>query len=233
MGVLLQEAFRALRLSLLVVGENGGDGYGEGDAGKGSEVAAAGGGGELEGRESPHGDASAVGTSRSSRSVNANGHMGMVSVDCRGHTLSSPVGSAEVDAYGRTPEREEALGSERTPGAGRSGAEGQRTVVGAWLLVKEACRCLATMVTVLPLPLANKGATAFDGASKGADAPSFSGETGQKDANPAESKALLTDEDVTAVGEALLESLLSLKHMGCVTSAQVPALQYAAEEALL
>lgn len=224
-GDLLEQAFRALRLSLLIVGEH------SGDAG-GAQVCGEGGEGGVGGHSSPCGGAgsgeagggvAASHTTRSARSVNANGHVGMVSVDSHGHAVSTPLVTRPGESFaGAGDDRVASVGVKTE--AGRSAAQGQRAVVGAWLLAKEACRCLATMVTASPLPAAQvaqaqMGATSSDAnpkveAADGAGVSTPAGEAGSME-------SLLTDADVTKIGDTLLESLLALKHMGCVASAQV------------
>lgn len=215
-GALLKQAFRALRLALLIVGEQSGGGIcGEGGEEVLNEHFASCGG---EGTGQPGGgDATAQGT-RSARSVNANGHVGMVLVDSHGHAVSPPL----VSRPGESVACDDAVRRvEVKPGAGRSVVEGQRAVVGAWLLAKEACRCLATMVTASPLPAAQaQTGTTSSNPDPNIDAGDGAGVSASVvDAGSAGS--LLTDKDVTKVGDTLLESLLSLKHMGCVASAQV------------
>lgn len=217
-GALLEQAFRALRLSLLIVGEHSG-GVGGGEGGVGGHSSSCGGGGSG---KAGGGDAAAH-TTRSARSVNANGHVGMVSVDSHGHAVSTPLVTRPGEPNARAGDDRVACVGAKVE-AGRSAAQGQRAVVGAWLLAKEACRCLATMVTASPLPAAQVAqsqmrATSSDAnpkveAADGAGASTPVGEAGSME-------SLLTDADVTKIGDTLLESLLSLKHMGCVASAQV------------
>lgn len=182
MGILLEHTFRAFRLSQLIVGDDGEGSDGSDhmrEEGSTKRSRDSGGSGAERGTV----------TSSLNHSVNANGHVGMVSVDSFGRSVPPPVHRGRGDdESGKTNDAD--------------AVEGQRSVVGAWLLAKEACRCLATMVTASPLPLEddekNKGATCGVG-----------------------SKALLTVENVTAIGETLLRSMLSFKHMGCIVSAQV------------
>lgn len=205
MARLLDQALRALRLSLLIVGEHnvesssfvfehaqqqqtepGGD-EGPDIAPSGDPSATVGGvaerrigGKQAEGARDTaiHAVASA---GRSSRSVNANGHMGGIALDHRRRisgASSSKVGkgiSSSKDvasSKGNTTTEGEATGaqqSRRRPVQGNSlndggekleaeagqssgAAEGQRAVVGAWLLTKESCRCLATIVTTCGIP---------------------------------------------------------------------------------
>lgn len=237
-GLLLEQALRALRLSLLIVGEHGG-----GDGGSGDDV------------DSDDDDNMAVSThpsvgvkgkdkNRTSISVNANGHMGMVSLDNRKPVASSlPAAGGSrgsVETGEAAPDEMEAKDGGNTPndaghleaGDGRSeqrladaaqryAMEGQRTVVGAWLLAKEACRFLATMVSASPLPSGGGGnvAATIQVGSQGTP----SAESGAVEAAVAGPEPLLAQEDVAIVGETLLKTLLSLKHMGCVASAQVRA----------
>lgn len=194
-GLLLKQALRALRLSLRIVGEHGGAGDGKDGTSAVSatgvrEVVA-----ECEGGVVP---------ARPPRSVNANGHMGMISVDSRGCPVLTTIrGRDGENASEASPDNMDTRGDKVMRGWRQADSmQGQRAVVGAWLLAKEACQCLATMVTVSLLPSAGGGA-------------------GKASTGSGESVSLLTREDVKAVGETLLESLLSLKHMGCVASAQV------------
>ena len=194
---LRKHASRALRLSHLVVGDDGQ--YG-GGLDKGSTTSHAG------TKESePETGSVACGLNHS---VNANGHMGMVSVDSFGRAVPSPV----------RRRRNSGTGAGEPGGAGRvfpvtglhvqdsNGTESQRAIVGAWLLAKEACRCLATMVTAFSLP-------------------SGDGKAGKGGTEGVESKSLLTVKDITVAGETLIRSMLSFKHMGCVVSAQVGTIE--------
>lgn len=224
MGLLLKQALRALRLSLLIVGEKESDGIEDGgsDCAEGSvenmsDSLTSGGGKD----DVKRGGGVNVTTSRPAHNVNANGHIGMVAVDNRGHVVSTPV-SDEINAIGTVSG--DGLGAEKKGSA----AMGQRAVVGAWLLAKEACRCLATMVIISPLPFSGEhGEKSKSGVGTSAEVPSSAGGMGKADAVQVESNfslkllSLLKAEDVAAVGETLLDSLLSLKHMGCVASAQV------------
>lgn len=186
MALLLERALRALRLSLRIVGEYN-------DADPSQEV-----GGDSDGLAisdgvghppEPDGCGVARVASRSARSVNANGHVGKVSVDG---------GDGE-----------------------RSAAEWQRAVVGAWLLVKESCSCLAAMVVASPPPSMANGPEAGEGAAGAVEGP------GREDVD---SRSLLSAKNVTDIGHALLDSLLSLKHMGCVASAQVQGVESSASK---
>lgn len=156
------------------------------------------------------------------RSVNANGHVGRVSIDGHGHITSSTVGAENASiVVARDTVTRDTVAAGNNAGLSNA-ADGQRIVVGAWLLTKEACRCLATVVKTSPLPLSAEEATASAGAgSFGASTPLIqAGEEG-KEILSGRSASLLTEKDVTLIGETLLDSLLSLKHMGCVASAQV------------
>ena len=224
-GDLLKQAFRALRLSLLIVGEDSG-GVGEarvrcegGEEGVGVHSSSRGGGGSG----CSGGDGAATQTNRPARSVNANGHVGMVSVDSHGHAVSTPLVTRPGDSFAAAGDGFVASVGVKME-AGCSAAEGQRAVVGAWLLAKEACRCLATMVTASPLPAAQV-AQAEKGAISSDANPEVEGGGGVGSSTPVgeagSMESLLTAADVTKIGDTLLESLLSLKHMGCVASAQV------------
>lgn len=246
-GLLLEQAFRALRLSLLIVGEHGGDNDGCRDEDDGDEED------DTMTKNHPSVGSMAKYKSRSSISVNANGHMGMVSLDSRKPAVSSlPLaggGGGSVETGESTTGNMEAKDAGNTPkyvgyleaghggntqrhsdAAQRSAMEGQRAVVGAWLLAKEACRFLATIASASPLPSGDDGEEAatdrvgaqghlepLDPTEKGAR----SAASGGVKAVMAGSGSLLAQQDVAAVGETLLKTLLSLKHMGCVASAQV------------
>ncbi|CAM9221310.1 unnamed protein product [Ectocarpus fasciculatus] len=239
-SLLLEQAFRSLRLSLLVVGENG---CGDDDRDSCHDTSDG---------DNPEGNMTTLRKPRSAVSVNANGHMGIVPLDTGKHTACSgaPAGSSGnsvLDAAdGAATEDDgddmpkdsdcgedsrgglepgDGSGQRKTDAAQRFAVESQRAVVGAWLLAKETCRFFSTLVAASPLPSQEEGgapispdlsAGASDG-GKGADAGGLG--------------SLLTAKNVTAIGETLLETLLSLKHMGCVASAQA-ALQ-AVCEALL
>lgn len=233
-GALLKQAFRALRLSLLIVGERSGSVgearvcYEGGEGGVGGHSSSRGGGGSGQ----SGGDDSATQTIRPARSVNANGHVGMVSVDSHGHAVSTPFVTRPGDSFAAAGDDLVASVGVKME-AGRSAAEGQRAVVGAWLLAKEACRCLATMVTASPLPAPQVAQTEKGAISSDAN-PEVKGGGGVGSSTPVGEagsvESLLTDADVTIIGDTLLESLLSLKHMGCVASAQV---RQAATDSLL
>lgn len=188
MGILLERTSRALRLSQLIVGDDGEGDNGSGDPPEEDYVKSS--------RDSG-GSGADMGTVTSglNHSVNANGHVGMVSVDCFGRSVPPPV--YRGDEAKKTNDAEAGCGVQNV-----DAVESQRAVVGAWLLAKEACRCLATMVTASPLPLED-----------------------DEDTGGVGSKALLTVEDVTAIGETLLRSMLSFKHMGCIVSAQVKGIR--------
>ncbi|CAM9200948.1 unnamed protein product [Ectocarpus sp. 13 AM-2016] len=243
-GLLLEQACRSLRLSLLIVGENG---CGDCDDDYGRDVCD----GTTDG-ENPEGAVKSPRKPRSAVSVNANGHMGMVSLDAGKQTVctapltgssgNSALGCAdgavtEDDAHGMPKDGDcgnssggglESGGESRqrkTDAAQRSAVESQRAVVGAWLLAKETCRFFSTLVAASPLPSQEEaGATASPDLSAGAS-------DGGKGADVRSSGSLLAAKDVTAIGETLLETLLSLKHMGCVASAQA-ALQTVCETVL-
>lgn len=243
-GLLLEQAFRALRLSLMIVGEHGGDD----DSGSGDDDDIDDEYDNMAVITHPSTGNKAKDKSRSSISVNANGHMGMVSLDNRRPAVSSlpAVAGSEVsietsdtqvkecdntpNASGHLEAGDGGSGQRHTDAVQRSAMEGQRAVVGAWLLAKEACQFLATIVSASPLPSGEGG--------KVPAADQVGAQDHSEPLNPSETRAplaaprgveavvvgsgsLLTQEDVTAVGETLLKTLLSLKHMGCVASAQV------------
>lgn len=240
-GLLLEQAFCALRLSLVIVGEHGGEDDGS-DGGDDSDDED----GNMAVNSRPSVGSKAKDKSRPSISVNANGHMGMVSLDSRKPAASSLPGAGgsggivdpgETTAEeikpkdgGKIPKDADPLeaggsgsGQRHVDAAQRSAMEGQRTVVGAWLLAKEACRFLATIVSASPLP-SGGGLVGAQGhpeplnpSETGASSAAFGG----VEVVEAGSESLLAQGDVTAVGETLLRTLLSLKHMGCVASAQV------------
>ncbi|CAM9242712.1 unnamed protein product [Ectocarpus sp. 4 AP-2014] len=243
-GLLLEQACRSLRLSLLIVGENGCGDCDDDDDGCGDCDDATGG-------ENPEGAVKSSRTPRSAVSVNANGHMGMVSLDTGKQTVctapltgssgNSVLGCAdgavtEDDAHDMPKdgdcgnssgglECDGESGQRKTDAAQRSAVESQRAVVGAWLLAKETCRFFSTLVAASPLPSQEEaGATGSPGLSAGAS-------DGGKGADVRGSGCLLAAKDVTAIGETLLKTLLSLKHMGCVASAQA-ALQTVCEAML-
>ncbi|CAM9102187.1 unnamed protein product, partial [Hapterophycus canaliculatus] len=236
-GLLLEQAFRALRLSLLIVGEHGGgeeDSDGDDDDGDNNVPAT----------NDPLDGGKAGGKPRSSISVNANGHMGMVFLDKR-HSISTKpaaefISTDEQDATTAAARKHDltrktqgemetvASGKQTTDAAQRSAIEGQRAVVGAWLLAKEACRFLATVVAASPLPSAGSG-RATVAACAGGDGADGGLKGAQGTGEPSDS--LLAEADVSAIGETLLTTLLSLKHMGCVASAQA-ALQGVCEALL-
>lgn len=87
-------------------------------------------------------------TASLNHSVNNNRHVGMVSVHCFGRSVPPQVHRGRGDDEAEKTNDTDAL-------------EGQLALVGDWLPAKEACRCLATMVTALPLPVeddeTNKG----------------------------------------------------------------------------
>ena len=91
-------------------------------------------------------------------------------------------------------------------------------------MAKETCRCLATMVTASPLPAAQVAQPLNEATSSNpnpkVDAGGGVGAStlGDEDVSM---EPLLTSADVAKIGDTLLDSLLSLKHMGCVASAQV------------
>lgn len=188
MALLLEQALRALRLSLRIVGEyNDADPSYEVGGVPAVELGVSDGGGVGDALGVSDDGVATVASRRSARSsVNANGHVGKVSVDCRD--------------------------------GGRSAAEWQRAVVGAWLLVKESCSCLAAMVVASPPPPPMVGGQEAGEGVAGAAAVEGGGATRLEDAYP---RSLLSAKDVSDIGDALLESLLSLKHMGCVAAAQV------------
>ncbi|CBJ32757.1 conserved unknown protein [Ectocarpus siliculosus] len=245
--LLLEQAFRSLRLSLLIVGENGcGDDEDDGND-EGRDICD-----DTTDGENPEG---AVKTSRKPRSgvsVNANGHMGMVSLDTGKQTVcTAPLtgssgnsvldcadgAATEDDTHGMSKHGDcgndssgglewgGGSGQHKTDTAQRSAVESQRAVVGAWLLAKETCRFFSTLVAASPLPLQEEEeATGSPDLSAGAS-------DGGKGADVRGSGSLLAAKDVTAIGETLLKTLLSLKHMGCVASAQA-ALQTVCEAML-
>ncbi|CAB1101686.1 unnamed protein product [Ectocarpus sp. CCAP 1310/34] len=243
-ALLLEQAFRSLRLSLLMVGENGG---GDCDDDDGRDVCD-----DITDGENPEGAVKTSRKPRSAVSVNANGHMGMVSLDTGKRTVctapltessrNSALGCAdgavtEDDAHGMPKDgdcgNDSSAGLEwggesghrKTDAAQRSAVESQRAVVGAWLLAKETCRFFSTLVVASPLPSQEEaGVTGSPDLSAGAS-------DGGKRADVRGSRSLLAAKDVTAIGETLLETLLSLKHMGCVASAQA-ALQTVCEAML-
>lgn len=214
MILLLNQALRALQLSLLIVGEHnfepssfifdnaqqqqpepGGDvgpecaPSGDTSASVGSVAERGIGSDQAEGahKTAIHAVASA---GRSSRSVNANGHMGGIAFDHRRRIMaasSSRVGmdlSSSKDAASsksNTSTEGEATGAQQPrlhpnqgsgpndgseklvegeTGQSSGAAEGQRAVVGAWLLAKESCRCLATIVTTCGIPPSSSHGTA-------------------------------------------------------------------------
>lgn len=247
-GLLLEQAFRALRLSLMIVGEHGGDDGGSGDDDDSDDAVD-----NMAVNIHSSLGSKAKDRTRSSISVNANGHMGMVSLENRKDAVSSlPAaggsgGSIETGETARdgtevedgddTPKGvgnleagDSGSGQRQADAAQRSAMEGQRAVVGAWLLAKEACRFLATIVSASPLPPGEGGKVAaadlvgaqvrpepLNPSGTGAVSTALEG----VEAAAAGPGPLLAQEDVTAVGETLLKTLLSLKHMGCVASAQV------------
>eukprot|EP00752_Nemacystus_decipiens_P004263 g3894.t1 len=249
-GLLLEQAFRALRLSLMIVGEHGGDGdNGSGDDDDNDDDDGI---DEMAAISQPAVGRKARDMSRSSISVNANGHMGMVSLDNRRPAVSSLPAAGGSEArkekdgdstrkYAGTLEAGDGgSGQRHADAAQRSAMEGQRAVVGAWLLAKEACQFLATIVSASPLPSGDgrKATASHQVGAQSNPQPLNLGEkrspsatSGSVEAGATGSGSLLAEEDVTAVGETLLKTLLSLKHMGCVASAQA-ALQ-AVCEALL
>eukprot|EP00903_Cladosiphon_okamuranus_P018216 g16755.t1 len=259
-GLLLEQAFRALRLSLLIVGEHGGDeddsrDEDDSDVEEDNTIAV---------RNPSSASSKAKDKSRSSISVNANGHMGVVSLDsCKPGASSVPAargGGGSVETGESTADNIEAKDGCNTPkdvgnleachsgkarrhadASQRSAMEGQRAVVGAWLLAKEACRFLATIVSASPLPSGEdgKGVSTDRVGAQGRPEPLSPTEKGAPSAASggvktvlAGSGSLLAQEDVTAIGETLLKTLLSLKHMGCVASAQA-ALQAVCEALLI
>ncbi|CAN0161291.1 unnamed protein product [Ectocarpus sp. 6 AP-2014] len=242
--LLLEQAFRSLRLSLLIVGENG---CGDDDDDDGRDICD-----DTTDGENPEGAVKTSRTPRSAVSVNANGHMGMVSLDTGKQTvcttpLTGSSGNSVLDCADGAGTGDDAhgmsthgdcgndssgglewgggRGQRKTDPAQRSAVESQRAVVGAWLLAKETCRFFSTLVAASPLPLQEEeGATGSPDLSAGAS-------DGGKGADVRGSGSLLAAKDVTAIGETLLETLLSLKHMGCVASAQA-ALQTVCEAML-
>lgn len=288
--LLLEQALRALRLSLVVVGGSlededkmspvtGGDLSTDLDGGGGHEAA----------HEMPRNEerimgvmdpgAARIGTGagkRPARSVNANAHVGGVSVDCRGHIVLPSSGRVHDESVGHQGKGHQRGSLDRSEedafweGEGdRSSStdEEQRLVVGAWLLAKEACKCLSAMVTAFPLPAsmqphdgrtratqmfsaegtqtrgpggpASRTSLAEGSTERKAGSMSASGmeettrkhdEVDEADGTDVAAAApvgvgselcLLDAEDVKSIGEALVESLLSLKHMGCLASVQV------------
>lgn len=250
MVLLLEQVLRALRLSLLIVGERhdepsstsssgapspepgediGCDSTTTGDAPTSALTANLGHTGTsktigITGDTAIHAVASA---GKSSRSVNANGHMGGIAIDHRGRVVSTSVTSHEDSATAMRLERYSdydgdvdrksgnlEVRSERGSGA----AEGQRAVVGAWLLAKETCRCLSTIVTAARLPPSSSDSTTTAAAM---DTSGVDEREGESISREEFGSWMLSEKDVMGIGEALLESLLALKHMGCVASAQV------------
>ncbi|CAM9203468.1 unnamed protein product, partial [Ectocarpus sp. 8 AP-2014] len=235
-ALLLEQAFRSLRLSLLIVGENGCGDDDDDDDDDGRDICD-----DTTDGENPEGAVKTSRKPRSAVSVNANGHMGMVSLNTDKQTVcTAPLtgsrgnnvldcadgAATEDDAHGMSRHGDcgndssgglewgGGSGQRKTDPAQRSAVESQRAVVGAWLLAKETCRFFSTLVTVSPLPLQEEeGATGSPDLSAGAS-------DGGKGADVRGSGSLLAAQDVTAIGETLLETLLSLKHMGCVASAQ-------------
>lgn len=249
MVLLLEQVLRALRLSLLIVGERhdepsstsssgapspepgediGCDSTTTGDAPTSALTANLGHTGTsktigITGDTAIHAVASA---GKSSRSVNANGHMGGIAIDHRGRVVSTSVTSHEDSATAMRLERYSdydgdvdrksgnlEVRSERGSGA----AEGQRAVVGAWLLAKETCRCLSTIVTAARLPPSSSDSTTTAAAM---DTSGVDEREGESISREEFGSWMLSEKDVMGIGEALLESLLALKHMGCVASAQ-------------
>lgn len=241
-GLLLEQAFRSLRLSLLIVGENGcgDDGDGDGDGSDSFDDTADG--------DNPEATMKTSRKPRSLVSVNANGHMGIVNVSLHTDTgkqtvcAAPPTGSGgnsaldaadgaatEDDDHGMPKDIDcgndssgslgpvDGSGHRRTDAAQRSAVESQRAVVGAWLLAKETCRFFSTLVAASPLPSQEQE----EGGAPGSPDLSAGVSDGGEGADVTGSGSLLTAKDVNAVGETLLETLLSLKHMGCVASAQV------------
>lgn len=243
-GLLLEQAFRALRLSLMIVGEHGGgDDGGSGDDDDDGDIDDE--DDNMAMASHPSAGSKAKDNSRSSISVNANGHMGMISLDdrrpavsslsaVRGNEVNAETGNTQINNApkdaGHLGAGNGGSGQRHADTAQRSAMEGQRAVVGAWLLAKEACQFLATIVSASPLPSGEglKAAAADQVGAQDHPEPLNPSETGAPSAASgcveavmAEPGSLLAQEDVTAVGETLLKTLLSLKHMGCVASAQV------------
>lgn len=77
------------------------------------------------------------------------------------------------------------------------GLKAQRTVVAAWLLVKESTALLSTLVEITPIP----------------PAPTF-----QK---PERTLILLQNKEIENIGNLLLDALGRLKHMGAIAEAHV------------
>lgn len=281
-SLLLEHTLRALRLSIVVVGETT----------------------EIEDIEVPaHGtdistetktmtgidltSAPGAGCNRAPHSVNANAHVGGISVDCRGHIILPATCQTRNKSTGKKVdgvEHHESADQGDSDSYKKDDArvlssteDAQRAVIGAWLLAKEACRCLSTMVTAFPLPVSLPTATEIqvtgtepqlaratitnrselgatvttqrmEGSTRTQDATTVetisarpSVDVGLAGASklPGQEYSINANgvtrevvdlgfdgwvsgvEDVRLVGEALLESLLALKHMGCVASAQV------------
>ncbi|CAM9698775.1 unnamed protein product, partial [Phaeothamnion confervicola] len=139
-------------------------------------------------------------------------------LNCRGH-LILPGHDAE-GAGGDDGDGGDGNGGDGDGGGGTS--EGERAVVGTWLMFREAVAGLASLMTRTPVTELGRGRGGGASGNGGVGGDGSEWQANETTASPGEVLVapLLSVEQAADAGALLLRALLSLRHMGAVAAAQ-------------